>query len=284
MLSIQLKLRQHSQWVWKSRKKNEKSSSRSFPTKLQVNTFELTVPQRAIDLTSRDVSETEFRISIQLEVTNDEGDNSEARRFLSLYRSRSLTGSTKTRPATIILNVQYLDAYPDEAPRLDITQPPNAPKHPYLDIQEDKAVLLSALDSTISENLGMAMVFTLVTTLKDSAELLISERQNAKQALKEIEAQKAEEEENRKFQGEAVTRESFLRWRESFRREMAEEELKRKEAEEAEDKSKKKTAKEEKKLTGKELWVRGLVGKIEEEDEGGDALDGMDKLKIGTAS
>ncbi|KAF2255764.1 RWD-domain-containing protein [Trematosphaeria pertusa] len=211
-----------------------------------------------------DVSETEFRISIQLEVTNDEGDNSEA--------------------PTIILNVQYLDAYPDEAPRLDITQPPNAPKHPYLDIQEDKAVLLSALDSTISENLGMAMVFTLVTTLKDSAELLISERQNAKQALKEIEAQKAEEEENRKFQGEAVTRESFLRWRESFRREMAEEELKRKEAEEAEDKSKKKTAKEEKKLTGKELWVRGLVGKIEEEDEGGDALDGMDKLKIGTAS
>lgn len=53
----------------------------------------------------------------------------------------------------------------------------------------------------------MAMVFTLVTVLKDSAELLISERQNAKQALADIEAAKIEEEENRKFQGEAVTRE-----------------------------------------------------------------------------
>jgi hypothetical protein len=129
----------------------------------------------------------------------------------------------------------------------------------------------------------MQMVFTLVTTLKDSAELLISERQNAKQAIQEIEAQKAEEEENRKFQGEAVTRESFLKWREAFRKEMADEEQRKKEAEEAEDK--KKGKKEEKKLTGKELWAQGLVGKGgEEEDEGTDALEDMEQLKIEASS
>lgn len=127
----------------------------------------------------------------------------------------------------------------------------------------------------------MQMIFTLVTALKDSAELLISERQNAKQALAEIEAQKAEEEENRKFQGEAVTRESFLKWRDDFRRELAEEEQRKREEAEAEEK--KKGKKEEKKLTGKELWVQGLVGKVEE-DEGEDALAGMEKLKIKATS
>lgn len=124
----------------------------------------------------------------------------------------------------------------------------------------------------------MAMVFTLVSTLKDGAELLITERANAKQALKEIEAQKAEEEENRKFQGEAVTRESFLAWREKFRKEMAEEEQRRQEEKEAEDKKKK--VKEEKRLTGKELWLQGLAGKGDDDEEGNDGLESMEKLKI----
>ena len=179
--------------------------------------------------------------------------------------------------ATIILNVRFTPNYPDEAPDLDITQPPNAPKQPYLDIQDDKSTLLSSLSQTITDTLGTQMIFTLVTTLKDSAELLISERQGAKAALAEIEAQKAEEEENKKFQGEAVTRESFLKWREEFRRELAEEEQRLKEEQEAEDK--KKGKKEEKKLTGRQLWERGLVGKLDEE-EGEDALEGIEKLEI----
>ncbi|KAI0586718.1 RWD domain-containing protein [Pyrenophora tritici-repentis] len=132
-----------------------------------------------------DVSETEFRIAITL----DDGRHEDEER--------------EDEQPIIILNVAYPPDYPDEAPRLDVTQPPNAPKHPYLDIHEDKQRLLDSLKETIEENLGMAMVFTLVTVIKDSAELLITERQNAKQALVEIAAAKAEEEENKKFQGEA---------------------------------------------------------------------------------
>ncbi|KAF2199876.1 RWD-domain-containing protein [Delitschia confertaspora ATCC 74209] len=204
-----------------------------------------------------DVSETEYRVSIILDVPTDDGD--------------------ETEPPTIILNVQYPENYPDEAPRLDISQPPNSTKYPYLDVQEDKARLLDSLTETIEENLGMAMIFTLVSTLKDGAELLIEERKNAVQALKDFEAQKAEEEENKKFHGTRVTRETFLAWREKFRQELADQERRQQEEKEAEDKKKK--VKEEKRLTGKDLWQQGLAGKVEDE-EGEDALEGIQRIKI----
>lgn len=146
-------------------------------------------------------------------------------------------------------------------------------------MQDDKTRLLEALQPTMEENLGMAMVFTLVSTLKDSAELLVSERQKAVQAQKEFEAAKAEEEENKKFHGTAVTRETFLAWRENFRVEMSEEERRRQEEKDLEDK-KKRISKEERKLTGKELWERGLVGKVDEEDEIPDEVDRLEKVKL----
>jgi hypothetical protein len=125
----------------------------------------------------------------------------------------------------------------------------------------------------------MAMIFTLVTVLKDSAELLITERQNAKQALADIEAARLEEEENKKFQGEAVTRESFIAWRARFMKEQEDEEKRAIEEKELEDK-KARIKKEEKKMTGRELWEKGLVGKVEEDDdEEEDAVD-IEKLKI----
>lgn len=152
-------------------------------------------------------------------------------------------------------------------------------RYSYLDIQEDKARLLSALDDIIEENMGMAMVFTLVSTLKDGAELLISERQAAAQAIKDVAAAQAEEEENRKFHGTAVTRESFLEWRARFRKEMEEEENKKREEKEAEDRKRK--AKADDRLTGRQLWEKGLVGKVDEdEDEGPDALVEIERLKV----
>lgn len=127
----------------------------------------------------------------------------------------------------------------------------------------------------------MQMIFTLVTVLKDSAELLITERANAKQALADMEAAKAEEAENAKFQGEAVTRESFLAWRDRFRAQLEEEERRKAEEKEMEDK-KKKVVEKEKKLTGKELWQQGLTGKGDEDYEGDDLE--VDKLNISAAS
>ena len=128
----------------------------------------------------------------------------------------------------------------------------------------------------------MAMIFTLVSALKDNAELLISERQAAAQAIKDVEAAKAEEEENKKFHGTAVTRETFLEWRERFRKEMTEAEDKKREEKELDDKRKK--VKAEERLTGKQLFERGLVGKVDEDDDdNGDengALSSFRALKV----
>jgi hypothetical protein len=186
---------------------------------------------------------------------------------------RSLTIST----ATMLLRVEYPEDYPDTAPRLDLIPPPNAPKYKFFDVQEDKTVLLEALEPTIEENLGMAMIFTIVSTLKDEAELLIAERQKAAQAILDFAKAKQEEEENRKFHGTAVNRETFLEWRKRFNAEMEEAEKRRKEEQEAEDK-KKRGAKEEVKLTGRQLWERGLAGKMEGEDDEGEGEDGLDEM------
>ena len=123
------------------------------------------------------------------------------------------------------------------------------------------------------------MIFTLISALKESAEQLIGERLDEAQAEKDQEAAKVEEVENAKFHGEAVTRDTFLAWRARFRGEMEREEEERSRVEE-EGKSRKVKI-EEGKMTGREMWERGLVGKVEEEDGEEDALKGVEGLKIG---
>lgn len=208
----------------------------------------------------QDVSGTELRISITLDLPQQ---------------------SDEDESPVILLNVRYPEAYPDEPPDLDIMNPPNAPKHEHLNVQDDKARLLEALQPTIEESMGMAMVFALVSALKDAAELLISERQQAVQAIKDVEAAQAEAEENRKFEGEKVTRESFLAWHTKFKQEMADEKARRAAELEAEEKKKRGGKAEEKKLTGKQLWEQGLAGKVlDEDDEGEDAVESMRALKV----
>ncbi len=124
------------------------------------------------------------------------------------------------------------------------------------------------------------MIFTLISALKESAELMIAERLDQVQAERDKEAAKAEEVENAKFHGEAVTRESFLAWRAKFREEMEREDDERRRVEE-EGKSRKVRV-EEAKMSGRELWERGLVGKVEEEEGEGeeDALRGVKELRV----
>lgn len=212
-------------------------------------------------LTFTDTSETAYRISIALDPPEND--------------------VQETEQPIVNLEVSYPADYPDVAPDLDISAPPNAPKHPRLNVQEDRSRLLEALQPTIEENMGMAMISTIVSALKDCAELLMAERVNAIHAEKEVEAAKAEEEENRKFQGSAVTPQSFLEWRARFLKEVEEEEQRMREEKEAEDKKNKKpAAREEKKLTGKQLWERGLAGKADFDEDDEDAMPAVDKMKL----
>jgi hypothetical protein len=208
-----------------------------------------------------DISETEYRISILLDITNDDGDDSEA--------------------PTILLQVKYRPAYPEDPPILDLLGTPNAPIHPFFSVASDKQALLDGLKETIEENMGMAMIFTLVSTLKDNAEQVVAERQAGARRIHEQKVEALEREENKKFHGTPVTPETFMSWRERFRKEMEEQKVKEEEAEDAAEKKRNKGKDTVIQLTGRQLWERGLAGKIEEdEDDEQDLPVGVEKLKV----
>lgn len=129
----------------------------------------------------------------------------------------------------------------------------------------------------------MAMVFTLVSTLKENAEQLIASRQaEARQEHEERQAE-AQREEDKKFHGTVVNKETFLKWRDEFRKEMEDTRVKEETEEEAAEKKRNRGKEAVVMLTGKQLWERGMVGKLEEdedEDEDEAPEEGMEKLKV----
>lgn len=264
----------HSRWVEKNRLRRGKSSTVSSPKKSKVSLAENS-KQTSTNPTSRkgehsslqftdtstDISDTEFRISVLLDITNDDDDDSE--------------------PPTIILQVKYPEDYPEEPPTLDLLPPPNAPTHTYFSVASDKDSLLDGLKETIEENMGMAMIFTIYSTLKDNAEQLVAERQAAARAVHEQKLLAAEQEENKKFHGTPVTPETFTSWRRDFRKEMEEVRVREEEVDEAAEKKKNRGKDTVVQLTGKQLWERGLAGKIEEDEDEDDALPAeVEKLKV----
>lgn len=179
----------------------------------------------------------------------------------------------------MVLTVRYPEDYPDKAPNLDLSPADDGgARHPQFGVAEDKDELLRALEPVVEENLGMAMVFTLVATLKEEAEQLVERRrQAAVRAQEEVQAA-AEREENKKFHGTPVTRETFLQWREGFIREMEEEQ--RREEEEKAAEMKKARIKDPTKLTGRQLWERGLARGEDEAEADAAPAEEMDKLKV----
>lgn len=157
---------------------------------------------------------------------------------------------------------------------------PNAASHPNFSLSEDRDALLEALNTAAEENLGMAMVFALVSTVKEAAEQLIADREAAVEKVREEAARAAEQEENKKFHGTSVTPESFMKWREGFLREMEEQRLREEEERLAE--LKKARVKEPVKMTGRQLWEAGLVGKVEDDDDDM-PVEGVEKLKVEAA-
>ncbi|KAI2466375.1 RWD-domain-containing protein [Annulohypoxylon bovei var. microspora] len=207
-----------------------------------------------------DISETEYRISIKLDITDDNGEET-------------------TEPPTLILYVRYPEDYPDEAPFLDLSPPQNAALYPHFSVAADKEQLLKGLEDIIQDNLGIPMIFTLVATLKEEAEQLIADRKAAAAKVKEEVLLAAEREENKKFHGTPVTPETFMKWREGFLKEM--EEKAQQEEDERLAELKKARVKEPVKLSGRQLWERGLVGKVDEgDDDEGIPPEQLENLKI----
>ena len=98
-----------------------------------------------------------------------------------------------------------------------------------------------------------------------------------------------EEKEMAKFKGTPVTGETFMAWRAKFRAEMEELKKKREKDKEDEDKAKKGNAAQavaaaeaiKRRLTGKQLYMSGLVGKEDDDDVEADGDEVcVNKLKL----
>jgi hypothetical protein len=193
--------------------------------------------------------------------------------------------------AIVQLDYTFTPDYPDAPPTLAVHASPHADNggsddegpHPFLDVAADAPVLLAAAQSAAEENLGLAMGYAVVMAVKERAELLVAERARERREEVEREAERRDREDNARFAGEQVTRERFLAWREGFRAEMkaAAEEERRRAEEEAGGGRKGGVAgrkADEAKLTGRQLWERGLVGVAGEEED--DLGEGVEKLRI----
>ncbi|XP_055587394.1 RWD domain-containing protein 1-like [Uranotaenia lowii] len=136
-----------------------------------------------------------------------------------------------------MLVFSYTDKYPDTAPLVEIEDPEN-----FRDGYEEE--LLAHIEATIQENIGIEMIFSLVSSAQEwlncKYDQLKSDAENEKEEAK----RRQEEIERKKFEGTRVTVETFMTWKTKFELEMGITERKEK------------TAGEARKLTGKELFLR----------------------------
>lgn len=184
-----------------------------------------------------------------------------------------------TKPVKyVVLEVEYPEDYPETVPILNVEtsdgtflkerkgegeEEDDEEVHFQDELNnDDMKKLLDELNENAQENVGMASVFTLASLLKEQAEELYNEKVKKKEQAHEKAILAEEEKEQEKFRGTPVTAESFAEWRRKFR-----EEFKLDQANEPKDKTK---------LTGREIFEKGL-NKDEDED---DLKEAMDELNV----
>ncbi|RCI07927.1 hypothetical protein L249_5866 [Ophiocordyceps polyrhachis-furcata BCC 54312] len=196
------------------------------------------------------MSETDFRITVSLDAPDP-----------------------SPPPPRLLLHVRYPEDYPDVAPQLDLlAHPDDDSHHPYLSVANDRQQLLAGLEPIIQESIGIAMVFTLVSSLREAAEALVQKRIDDEADIRQEALLAAEREENNKFHGTPVTPDTFHQWRRAFRTEM-EEQHRRDEEDRLAELKRAKIKEPVKLLTGRQLWERGLAGKGDDDEDDNDNGD-----------
>ncbi|XP_075663800.1 uncharacterized protein LOC142633443 [Castanea sativa] len=119
-------------------------------------------------------------------------------------------GDELSTPVELALIFSHTEKYPDEPPLLNVKSLRGIHT-------EDLRILKENLEQEASENLGMAMVYTLVSSAKE----WLSERYGEDTNAEDAEAEEATKDDVIIPHGEPVTVETFLAWRERFEAELA---------------------------------------------------------------
>ncbi|KDP40806.1 hypothetical protein JCGZ_24805 [Jatropha curcas] len=158
-------------------------------------------------------------------------------------------------PVQLALIFSHTQNYPDEPPLLNVKS--------IRGIQPgDLNILKEKLEHEASENLGMAMVYTLVTSAKE----WLSEKYGQDASDENIEDEQAAKEDIIVPHGEPVTIDTFLAWRERFEAELALERAKLMPESAL-------TAPKEKKLTGRQWFESGRAKGTAPVNEGSEEED-----------
>lgn len=103
----------------------------------------------------------------------------------------------------------YTATYPDEAPLVEIEDAEN-----FEDTFESQ--LLEHLRQTIEENIGMEMIFSLVSSAQEWLNVQWDEHKKNQEDERVRKVYEAEEAERKKFEGTRVTVETFMKWKLDF--------------------------------------------------------------------
>lgn len=152
----------------------------------------------------------------------------------------------------------YTPTYPDEAPVVEIEEPVN-----FEEGYETK--LLDHLQTSIEENIGMEMIFTLVSTAQEWLNERWDDFKKTQEDERERKILEAEEAERKRFEGTRVTVETFMKWKTEFEESMG-------------IAAKREKLSDNKKLTGRELFMRDNT--LNESDikflmEAGDSIESV---------
>uniref|UniRef100_A0A1L8DCU4 RWD domain-containing protein n=1 Tax=Nyssomyia neivai TaxID=330878 RepID=A0A1L8DCU4_9DIPT len=153
----------------------------------------------------------------------------------------------------------FTEKYPDTAPLVEIENPINF-------LQTYENLLVAHIEDTVKENLGMVMIFSLVSSAQEWLNLRWDDVKREEEQKRLERLQEEEELEQKKFEGTRVTVEAFLAWKAGFEDELGITQRRLKDMA------------ENRKLTGRELFLRDTT--LNESDikfllEAGDSIESV---------
>lgn len=134
---------------------------------------------------------------------------------LQMASQKSEENQKEDDEASVTVRFSYTEKYPDEVPLIEISESDN--------LEDDQInEMLEFLHKQAEENVGMAMVFTLVSAIQEELTTLVEQTKQRRIDAEERRKKEEEELEQKKFEGTVVTIENFLAWKAKFDAEMAE--------------------------------------------------------------